>query len=383
MTSVLRRLWHSPTFTTWGSLAIRLLSVVFVLPLALVHFSTAEVAVWQLFASMVTLVLILDFGLAPTFSRFIAYARGGARISDFADISKRRPVTTSGPNSAVMAAVIASMRRAYAAVTLIALVSAGVGGTYLLRTPVEALNSPALIGQAWAAWALILISCGFSFWASAFAAVLQGLDRIAELRRWEILTSAAQIASSAIVLASGGGLLALVASTQCWVIFGLWRNWALLRRATPDLRHINATSHPLVLSAIWKSAWRSGVGILLSQGIIQSSGLFYAQVADATSLAAYLLALRVITLISQFSQAPFYSKLPRLASLYVEGNRGEQLLLAQRGMRLAHWVFIAGVVVVLVFAQPILNLIGSHTPFVSREIWALMAATIAPAPPWP
>ena len=69
---IIKRLWDSPTFTTWGSLASRLLSTVVVLPLILVKFSAAEVVVWQLFATLSSLLLLLDFGLAPTFTRMLA-----------------------------------------------------------------------------------------------------------------------------------------------------------------------------------------------------------------------------------------------------------------------------------------------------------------------
>ena len=53
---IIQRLWDSPTFTTWGSLASRLLSTLVVLPLILVKFSAAEVVVWQLFATLTTLL---------------------------------------------------------------------------------------------------------------------------------------------------------------------------------------------------------------------------------------------------------------------------------------------------------------------------------------
>jgi O-antigen/teichoic acid export membrane protein len=111
----------------------------------------------------------------------------------------------------------------------------------------------------------------------------------------------------------------------------------------------------------------------MCQGIIQASGLVYGQLASAAEVAAYFLALRVATLISQFCQAPFYSKLPRLAELQSAGNLVEQLRLTQRGMRVAYWVFALGAVAVALSADRVLHLIGSRTQFVSPGVWAVLA----------
>jgi O-antigen/teichoic acid export membrane protein len=200
------------------------------------------------------------------------------------------------------------------------------------------------------------------------------MDAIAVTRRWEMLFALAQIATAVVVLLAGGGLLTLVAAQQLWLIAGAVRNRWLLKHLYPNIMANKAHRSPQVLSGLWPAAWRSGVGVLLSQGIIQASGLIYGQMATATQLASYMLALRLITTVSQFSQAPFYSKLPQMAQCYAQGQTAEQLVLAKRGMRLAHWVFVAGCLAVGWLADPLLALVGSKTPFVSREMWWLIGA---------
>ena len=98
MRAVLSRAWHSPTLMTWGSLLVRLAGVVVILPIVLRRFSPPEVAVWQLFASLMTLVLLMDLGLSPTFSRLLAYARGVASLDDMRDMRqlKDRPPAPAG-----------------------------------------------------------------------------------------------------------------------------------------------------------------------------------------------------------------------------------------------------------------------------------------------
>ena len=370
MSALLSRLWHSPTATTWGSLAVRLLAVVLVLPLVLVRFAPAEVALWQLFSTMLMLAMMLDFGLAPTFARLLAFARGGATLDEMARIGQNASPMARPADPAVAASVVSTLRWLYPRIALGATVLMAVVGTLGLIRPIAQSQDAS---SAWAAWALVLATTGVALWGGAYAAALQGLDKIALMRRWEVATGLGQVATSVLVLALGGELLALVAGYQAWVVVGALRNRWLLRHQHPELFAEPPSPQSKVLAVMWGPTWRSGLGVLMSHGLIQASGLVYSQIAPAAEVAAYLIALRLAMLISQFCQAPFYSKLPRLAELQAAGKRDEQLQLAQRGMRLAYWVFVIGALTVALSAQPLLHAIGSQTQFVPDGVWALLA----------
>lgn len=372
MKSLATRIWHSPTLMTWGSLASRLLSLTLVLPLVLVRFSAPEVAVWQLFATLITLMLILDFGLSPTFSRMLAYALGGTQLHELRHMAQRHATSAerrpADPDT--LRAVYATLLSLYTKLGVAIMVLAAGLGTWALATPMGQLDDPR---GGWMAWAIVVVSLLGAVWGNAYASALQGLNEIARFRRWEILASLGQIGSSFLVLSMGGGLLMLVASSQAWALFNAWRNRRLLHAIRPELRDVPAQAHPDVTVALWPAAWRSGVGVLMSQGIIQASGIVYGQLAQATDVAAYLLALRIITTISQFSQAPFYSKLSILGMHYARGETQDQLRVAQRGMWLASAVFTLGTLGIALLSQPLLNLIGSKVQFVSAGIWLLLA----------
>nr|QQZ51595.1 hypothetical protein JKL49_11745 [Phenylobacterium glaciei] len=111
----------------------------------------------------------------------------------------------------------------------------------------------------------------------------------------------------------------------------------------------------------------------MSTGIIQASGLVYAQVATAGDAAAYLLALRLMTTVSQISQAPFYSKLPTMARLRGERKIAEIVPVAARGMALALGAFVVGAVGVTIAAPILLKLIGSNVHFPGFAMSALLA----------
>ncbi len=371
MNELLSRLWHSPTATTWGSLSVRLSAVLLVLPVVLVRFAPAEVALWQLFSALFMLALMLDFGLAPTFARLFAFARGGATLEEMGSMRRNLALASARPaDPAVAAAVMSTLRWLYPRMAVGVTALLAVGGTWSLVKPISQSQDAV---TAWAAWALVLVTTGVALWGSAHAAALQGMDRIAVMRRWEVATGIGQVTSSVTVLLLGGELLALVAAYQAWAVVGALRNRWLLRSLHPELFTQRPARLPAVMKVMWPPAWRSGLGVLMCQGVIQASGLVYSQLAPAAEVAAYLLALRLAMLISQFSQAPFYSKLPRMAALQAAGLQLEQLRLAQRGMRIAYWVFVVGALAVALAAEPLLHAIGSRTPFVAPGIWALLS----------
>lgn len=370
MKSALLRLWHSPTFTTWGSLVVRAGGVLLVLPLVLVRFAPAEVALWQLFITLYMFAMMLDFGLAPTFARMLAFARGGAGLGEMSQMQGLQGGPRREADSGAASEVMATMRWLYPRVALALTLMLACVGTWSLMKPVSQTSD---VQAAWIAWALVLVTTGISIWGGAFAAGLQGMNRIAQTRRWEIATGLGQIATALVVLLLGGQLLALVAAYQGWLIVAALRNRWLLRQFHPELFKQAPGRHREALAVMWPAAWRSGVGVVMSHGLVHASSVIYSQLAPAAETAAYLIALRIVMVISQFAQAPFYSKLPRLAELQAGGRQAEQLVLAQRGMRLGYWVYVAGAVLVALAAAPLMQLIGSRTAFVSGGVWALLA----------
>lgn len=367
---LLTRLWHSPTFTTWGSLLTRLLSVVAVLPLVLVKFSAAEVVVWQLFATLASLLLLLDFGLAPTFARLLSYANGGAEIKDLKEMRQKRERRDALVNNETLMQVFSTLRWLYMRCGLATTALLCVGGTWALFQPMSQLTDAR---HAWVAWLIVVGTSLAAVWGNIYGAALQGLNQIATMRRWEIATSLGQILCSFLVLIFHGGLLVLVISNQAWLLFNVWRLRRLLFNTHPTLRAAPAQATPEIMSVLWPAAWRSGVGMLMSNGIIQLSGVFYSQMAPAAEVAAYLLALRIMTVISQFSSAPFYSKLPVLAELHASGQRDQQLAIARRGMGLSLWVYTLGVVGIMWCMPLALQYIGSRVTFVSELFWCVMS----------
>ncbi|HZN85343.1 MAG TPA: hypothetical protein VFB53_01030 [Burkholderiales bacterium] len=345
--------WHSPVFMTWGAWGARALSFVTLLPLTLALLPAEEVAVWFLFFSMQTLAALVDFGFAPTFVRAVAYANAGA-------------------GSPGMDAVIRTMRSVYARVALAGAFLAAVPGTFALWNPIAQLREPS---HAWLAWAMM--ACATVIWLRSlkYWAFLHGSERTAVLRRAEIAVGLSSLAVSCAVLLAGGGLAGLACIHLAAAVAGYALNRALARRHAPAGAWDGpASAQPAVMHTVFPAAWRSGLGASITYGVVQGSGVFYAQLAAAAEVASYLLALRLMQEMGAVSSVPLSARLPALARLYADGRRAEVVALAGRGMLWGNWLFLGGVAALGVAGEGLLASIGGRTAFVPGEVWWLLGA---------
>ncbi len=366
--TAIRRMWHSPTLQTWASSGARILTFLVVLPIVLRTLSPEEIAVWYLFGSVIALQTIADIGFAPSFARAIAYSAAGA-----ASVEERPsgPVQRE-PNWTLTEAIVATMRPVYVGLSAVAVLTMLILATPALIRPISALQNP---NSGWVSWAFVLLALGISTRANLYGAYLQGVNHVALYRRWEAISLIGASVTSIAVLLLGGRLLALVAASQAWVVVAALRDRALAR-AVENRRFATFARHSLdrnILTQLWERAWRSGIGIALSRGVLWSSGLLVAQFLDAEEIAVYLLALRLMQALSDFSSAPLYSKLPLLAAWYANGRHADILAVAERGMRLGFSIFVTGAVVLGLAGPSLLDALGSSIPFAPSALWIVLS----------
>ena len=266
------------------------------------------------------------------------------------------------------------MRNIYGVISLITFLVLITVGSFALLKPISVIDNPETI---WIAWIILIITSSIAIRYSYFSIYLQGVNKIALLRRWETFTSLGNTLSSIAILLNNGGLLALIIVTQSWLIIGLFGIRYLCYNCTANkFGYKNNSDSQNLFKSIWPNTWKSGTGVLMGFGAFHASGVILAQLATPSQTASYLLALRFIHTISQFSQAPFYTKIPVLARNYAEGNLKILVYTAANGMRLSYWVFIFGFIIVAVFLSPLLKLIDSNVPFIAAPIWYLLGVAV-------
>lgn len=369
----LNKLWHSPTLMTWMSYSTKSLSLFIVLPLILKRFTEGEIALWYLFSTIISLQGLLDMGFRSTFVRLLSYAVGGAFEITTVVSTEVYNKNTGSPNWELTGKVYANMALIYGWLTAIVLLVMSTLGSWSMLHPVSFVKDAQ---SAWIAWGIIIIASAYKFYGSIYSNYLEGLNKIALVRRWEALTSIGSIACSIIALAVNDSLLILVFINQMWVIISVIRNYLLSRAVENNQFEKIKTNYPfdkILFNKLWPSVWRSGVSGFMSNGLSNMSSVLYAQIGNSSSVASYLLALRIISQVKEISMAPFYSKIPLFSRLRIQGDVKQLIQKAQRGMFLSHLVFAVGVITIGLISNYLLVYINSDTKFVSNELWLLIS----------
>lgn len=369
---MLKRIWNSPTLTTWMSYSTQTLTLLGVLPLVLKKFPVGDVVLWYLFATILTLQNVADFGFRQTFSRVISYAYGGAEDIGIFGVNSEKTVSNAGPNRQLLSKIVSIMKWIYIRLSVILFLLLLIFGTWAMKKPIADTSS---VNQSWIAWAIVLLTSCISFYCKSYMAFLEGLFKIAVVRRVETLTSLGSIISSIVVLIYSPTLLHLVIVNQFWVLVVALRDLYLCR--TVDDRIYRDVSKKTTfgrddLMQIWQPAWRSGISGFMSVGLTNLTGIIYAQTGNSVLVASYLVAFRFIDQIKTVSMAPLYSKIPLLARLRVQGKLNELVRIVKRSMLMSHFVYISGFIIVGIFSASILKLIHSNVPFVSQNLWILI-----------
>lgn len=364
------RLWNSPTLTSLGSYVLKTMSLLLVTPLIVTKFSTSELALYYIFGTFISLQNLMDMGFSATFTRYISYALGGAR--DFTVLVESNNRVSTSPNWFLIAKVWSIMQTIYFRMAVIYLFLLVSTGTLLLLKPIAMIEDP-LMG--WASWALVVLFSAIAIFSAAYSSYLQGLNQIPSVKRIEILTSILSTFSAFIVLLNSRNLFLLVLSNQIWIILNLSLLKKEFRKTNKDHAHCFRQTEfdRTIFNGIWKNAWRSGLGVWLSTGIVQMTGLFYAQLGQTKEVTSYLFTMRFATVINFSSQVPFYSKIPLLSRLRVEGKQDQLLKIASKGMFFSLILYTTGVVILGITANPILSMIRSNVEFVQPSLWILIS----------
>lgn len=369
MINIINKIWWSPTITTWFSLISRVGGMLLLLPLVLNSYSVDEVAVWLLFGLVATLQVVGDLGLSQAFSRVVSYIRGGGNIIGVGQKSIGKTENKDQYSTYSLPEVIASMRPVYIISAIISFFLLMILA-FLVAPAISKLPSAGLI---WLAWIGLVSVTSFTVWGNFFQAFLVGNESVAILRRWEAIFNFSAIAFCALLIVLNQSLFFILIAQQLWMVAAVFRNRWLCKKISSDFEY--SRKSPInfeITKKIWPSAWRGGVGVFMSYGIIQLSGIFYAKIAQGVDLAGYLLALRVMQVVSQASQAPFYSKIPFFTRLFAEGRINEMRDMVISSAKKSYFVFVLGFLLIGIISEDVFRLIGSQVMFPSIGLWVAM-----------
>ena len=369
----MRKIWDSPTFTTWASFVSRPLNLILLTPLILTHLSEAETAVWFLFATFMSFQSLADFGFNSSLIRAYAHASGGAKaIKNYKDEDiEKHDNTIKEINWNLIEQIYSTVKYICIGLSILFVLLLSIFGTLFVDRLINLVSNPS---EAWIAWVIIIIATGINVYGSRYSIFIKGMNEIPLFMRWQTLFSVLSIITSSIALYLSSNLLIVILVYQFWIIIGVLRNYIIAHKIYNNkLKTFNNVGFvSSVFNGIFPAAWRTWVAQSMSFGLIQLSGIFYSQIGDISSVSSYLFSLKIINLIKQFSNAPLYSKLPWFGKLFLSKKIKELKIEIQRSMFFSHLTFVIFFILAGFISQPILDMIGSNTKFADHSLWFLL-----------
>jgi hypothetical protein len=356
---IIKKSWNSATLMTWGNLLSSSGKLLILTPLILVNYNINEVAFWYLLLTINSFAIVVDFGFYPTFSRIISFVFYG--LSEVSDISdKSRISKDKKPNWGFMEKVYGTINSTYFFLSFAVTIVIFLGSFNAINTVIQRSSEESTL---WIAYGVFLLSVVFSFFARRSDTVIIGTNHVALINRWNIINNLANSLSSILIVYFGYGIQWLAVNQLFFSILLIIRNYYIeIYICDGRFKKFKLFNFDVqIFKWVWNPAWKSGVGILASTGLTQVTGLIYTTMSTSAELASYLITLKLVTTISQFSQAPFYSKTPIFSGLRVRNKISELSSKTMLAISRSLLVFVIGISSLFFFGDYLLKLIGSET----------------------
>lgn len=371
-TRVAKRLWNSPTFTTWGKQGVQALRLLAVTPLILVHFNTTEIAAWYLFGSLTFFGTLISGRVGQTFSRMIAFAMGGA--TDLSPIkgSFERRTNADHPNWPLIERAYATTGALNALLTIAIAGTALAMGWYGLENLLADYAEP---GTIWAALGVMILSQAVVFFFQRYSIALKGMNYVALSNRWDVVFSLLSIIAGAGVLQAGADILQVAMTMQGVAMLSIARNWFLVRYVEEG-RFKQFRSFKLdrqMLRWAWGPAWKGMLLQLSSHGVIAGGSVLIARALPAEQAAPALLTISLIHRIRGVADAPFISHSPLISRLLSQKDYfGLDKLVSARinQSQSLFGIFMAGLILGV---SPVFSLIGTNVNILEANELSIIA----------
>ncbi|NHZ85159.1 MAG: hypothetical protein GWP19_04685 [Planctomycetia bacterium] len=366
-------LCNSPTFTTWASFLSTALYGFILLPIVSTQLTIEEINVWFLLNIFVNLQMLGDFGFGSTFSRAISHAYGGANeIIIHKNVKAEDKSKSSEPNWFLIQRIFGTTSILYFLLSISLIIITGIIGYFALQIPINNLLNK---NDGWISFVIILIGIFIKFNGNKYQLFLQGINKVALLQRNRAVITTLTVIVASIIVLQTKSLIALILIQQIGQIILVFRLKVLSTkyyRANIELSDYENIFDIKLIKSIFPIAWRSWVGILMSYGLIQASGIIIAQYGNPIQSSSYLFSIKIMNLIRNIANAPFYSKIPYMNQLFIRKDRESLLKLAFQRINISLTIQTLLIGIIGVSGNYILILIGSNVNLVDINIWTIL-----------
>lgn len=336
------------SLATFFSQSSRIANGLIILPIALSNFGAEEISFWLILSSILGLQSFLDQGLTVTFTRYFSYQKDGIKRAD--DIKN----TISGRVPEFW-----KLRKISAVIYSIGAV---IWFTCLLIYGFNQLNSQTFFEWKWIAWIVFSISTSLQFYNNKNIAMLEGSGLLTQIRTLDGIFNLLSLVVIIIFANYYNNVYVLIILQQC-IMMGVFiknfviSNGYLIKRG--DRNEYTSSVSAADYLDVFRVSWKSGVGVMLSNGLLNLMIVSLTGLNGDSRVANFLLNLRIIQIVVQLSTSPFYSRIPQMASIYATGDWEKLNYLGSSAIRNSMFLYVVGGTFVLFIGNYLFQLIAT------------------------
>lgn len=360
----------------WSYLAkiFSMTSGLMVLPFVLNKLTAEEVGLNYLMLTIGSMVSLLDFGFSPQFGRNITYAFSGVK-----ELSKEGLDSQSNemPNYRLVAMVIKSAQFIYRYMSLLVLMIMMTGGTYYIYRVTDGFNQ---VHNSLLLWIVYSLSVYFNIYFNYYSGLLTGRGMIYEFSVSTVLAKFCNVILTLVLIFLGWGLMSIVLANfispfiQLYYSYRKFYNEELKNNLPKDIskEEIRET-----LKIIWYNAKRLGI-VFVGAYIINKLGVFIVGLyLTLDVVGSYGLLTQLGSVLVTSSSVLFVSNMPKFSNYQIKHDK-EGLRDLVSSTILMYWLcMVTGSIVLLIWGNDILRLIGSNTSLPSGAICLAYLIVIA------
>lgn len=364
---MLARTFQSTTLMTWLNMLVKSSSLLLLTPLAARYFDGQDFALWMTFTTMQSFFLLFDLGLSPTFIRFFAY------------LSSDKNLQSQQVNGVLFTynSLLAAQNYFYRVTTIVVCIIGVVSGWYIFFLPGQ--NSFAENAIKFSQIGLVVAVSIFQLHIIKYGAIAQGLGKLAAWQKFQAYLGMINVIVTVAVLIFTKDLLVVLvgSSVSALIMYLLSARFIATEIESPHFfaqTSAASTNSHSVRKVVFEAGWRSALGILLSQGLILLSGILYTNLTEPSTLVGYLLLLQIMRASSSFSQPPFYSKIPYLSALYIQGHFSTITENTKRYFLRSLLVYVVISLIGYLFVTYFMSYFGRQSVQINKSLWYLALA---------
>lgn len=371
MYSLFKRLWHSPTFTSWVSKAAVSLRLLVIMPLLLNRFDDVELSAWLLFSSFMYFSELVVGQTNLVFSRMIALVNGGAK--NLAPVTSGKKLDTVGEtNWLLMERLFGSLSILNGFVSILGILIAAIMGVVSLPSVIGGHDHSDLI---WSAFGVFIVGGLISYLLKMYSSVLRGLNKVSLTNRWDSLFAIISAFSGAIVLFLEGNIFHMALVMEFFVVLGsLLQVLLLYFIVEPRFRDFKLVHWDREINAwVWPPLWRGMVQNIATRGGTRIGLIMLSRHLQPSQLSSVLLSVKLLTILEGISIMSVSSHVPRFGKLLGQGNLCKLRESMIRGFRITAFTQCSGIIFIGFSAYLGIALIKSSVSFLELSMFFPLA----------